>query len=298
MKLPFQENWVIAEQGADMQDSVSIAQPMKQGSIGTTVPQWALERIRDAKERKLEALDLSVVAGEERECLSKLPESLFELIDLTSLKLSNNSLTGLPEAITRLQRLTILDLSENQLSALPEVVTRLPNLTALVLSGNQLSSLPESLTKLQNLTVLVLSGNQFTSLPEVVTQLNNLTNLDLSFNQLTNLPESLDQLHNLTALSLVDNQLSFLPESITQLQHLTNLNLSDNQLTSLPESLCHSKLVFDLFFDLFQAPIGCQVRDQHFLQAVELGSELAFIDLTVPVLFFILDDQQGTTVAQ
>lgn len=71
-----------------MQDAVSTAQAVKQGSISSTVSQWALERIREAKERKLDALNLSVVAGDEREGMAKLPDPLFELSGLPSLKLS------------------------------------------------------------------------------------------------------------------------------------------------------------------------------------------------------------------
>ena len=79
--------------------------------------------------------------------------------------LSGNQLTKLPESITKLSNLTDLDLSNNQLIKLPESITKLSNLTTLLLSGNQLTKLPESITNFSNLTWLDLSNNQIKKIP-------------------------------------------------------------------------------------------------------------------------------------
>jgi internalin A len=202
-----------------------------------TTPQWALDKIKEAKEKNSIVLHLSSPLFGKGERLSELPGEILELQNLTTLNLHGNQLSSLPESLTQLQNLTTLHLSGNQLSSLPESLTQLQNLTQLNLDGNQLSSLPESVTQLQNLTFLGLSQNQLSSLPESVTQLQHLTSLGLIGNQLSSLPESLTQLQHLTSLGLSGNQLSSLPESVTQLQNLTFLGLSGNQLSSLPESL-------------------------------------------------------------
>ncbi|MDZ8222359.1 COR domain-containing protein [Nostoc sp. ChiVER01] len=201
-------------------------------------PQRYLEKIREAKEKKLKRLDLSNDWNtDNKKKLTEIPDEVFELEWLKVLNLSGNQLTTLPKAITRLQQLIFLDLSGNQLTTLPEVITRLQQITTLNLSGNQLTTLPEAITRLQQITTLHLSSNQLTTLPEVITRLQHLTALFLSGNQLTTLPEAIAHLQQLTALFLSRNGLTTLPEVIIRLQQLTSLDLSGNQLTTLPEAI-------------------------------------------------------------
>ena len=193
-----------------------------------------------------------------RMLLTKLPESMSSLANLTELNLSNNQLTSLPEWIGNLTSLTRLYLQGNQLTSLPESMGKLTGLTELYLSGDLLTSLPEwignltSLTRLYfpdwhltslpewmvnltGLTELYLLDCHLTSLPEWMGGFTSLTILNLSSNQLTSLPESMVNLTGLTKLYLRNNQLTSLPESISGLIGLTELNLSSNQLTNLPE---------------------------------------------------------------
>ncbi|NEP02262.1 MAG: leucine-rich repeat protein [Symploca sp. SIO2E9] len=202
------------------------------------IPVRCLKKIREAKENKLEELNLSNYGfpGNKYQ-LTKIPEEVFELKNLRVLILRNNIIYKLPKSLGNLSNLTKLDLSYNQLSTLPEFLENISNLTKLYLIHNQLSTLPESLGNLSDLTELDLSGNQLSTLPESLGNLSNLTELDLSGNQLSTLPESLGNLSNLTELNLSDNQLSTLPESLGNLTNLTKLYLSGNQLSTLPESL-------------------------------------------------------------
>jgi GTPase SAR1 family protein len=211
---------------------MSIFQRNKQSMSGT--PEWALKKIREAKENKSGYLDLSAPFDKS---LTNLPEEVCELSELTALDLSRNKIRAGTDSIARLQNLTFLDLSGNQLSTLPESIARLQNLTTLDLSDNQLSTLPESITRLHSLTKLKLGGNKLRTLPESISQLQNLKELNLSDNVLSALPESISQLQYLTLLNLHNGKLSTLPESISLLQNLTWLNLSRNGLDTLPESL-------------------------------------------------------------
>ncbi|MEH1771810.1 COR domain-containing protein [Nostoc sp.] len=152
-------------------------------------PQRFLEKIRQAKDKKLKELDLSNDWDRDsKEKLTEIPAEVFELEWLEVLNLSGNQLTTLPEAITCLQQLTFLYLSGNQLTTLPEAITRLQQLTYLGLSLNQLTTLPEAIIRLQQLTYLGLSFNQLTTLPEAITRLQQLTSLDLSDNPIEKPP--------------------------------------------------------------------------------------------------------------
>ncbi|MEH1819178.1 MAG: COR domain-containing protein [Nostoc sp.] len=201
-------------------------------------PQRFLEKIREAKKKRLKELDLSNHLGtHNKEKLTEVPAEVFELEWLEVLNLSGNGLRTLPETIARLPQLTFLDLSGNQLTELPEAIASLQQLTTLYLSRNQLTELPEAIASFQQLTTLYLSRNQLTELPEAIARLQQLTALGLSCNQLTTLPEAIARLQKLTYLGLADNQLTTLPEAIARLQQLTSLNLRSNRLTTLPEAI-------------------------------------------------------------
>jgi internalin A len=212
-----------------MQEASMALQRLQQNLIEVRLK--VLEKVREAKEKKLTTLDLSF------SYITALPDELFDLRELTTLNLNNNQLRTLPESISRLRKLTTLNLSGIGLSTLPEPITQLSNLTTLNLSGNQLSNLPNSVTKLQNLTALNLNFNRLTTFPESVTRLQNLTTLELRGNKLSSFPEVITRLQNLTRLDLSDNKLSSFPEVITRLQNLTRLDLSNNGLSTLPEAI-------------------------------------------------------------
>ncbi len=182
-------------------------------SIMSKTPQWALERIKDAKDRGLKKLNLSGLRKKD-EKLTEIPAEVFELEQLEVLYLNSNRLTSLPDLITRLQNLTELYLGNNQLTALPDSITRLQNLTRLDLGYNQLTTVPDSITRLQNLTELSLGGNRLTALPDSICRLQNLTSLYLGYDQLTALPDSITQLKNLKTLWLKRNPIETPPPEV------------------------------------------------------------------------------------
>ncbi|MEH2179317.1 COR domain-containing protein [Nostoc sp.] len=220
----------------------------------TNTPQHFLEKIREAKEKQLQELDLSHDwLGDDKEKLTEIPTEVFELEWLEVLNLSGNILTTLPEAITRLQHLTTLYLSDNELTTLPEAIIRLQQLTSLDLTHNKLTTLPETITRLQQLTSLNLSSNGLTTLPEAIAHLQQLTSLDLSGNELMTLPEAITRLQQITFLNLSINELTTLPEVIARLQQLTSLDLSGNELTTLPEAIADLQQL--TYLDLSDNPI-------------------------------------------
>ncbi|MBW4658134.1 MAG: leucine-rich repeat domain-containing protein [Drouetiella hepatica Uher 2000/2452] len=191
----------------------------------------AKRRIQEAISTEATELDLSGLQ------LTTVPESLGNLVNLTTLYLYENQLATVPEFLGNLVNLRMLFLYNNQLTTVPESLGNLVNLTMLSLSNNQLTTVPESLGNLVNLIELYLFNNQLTTVPESLSNLVNLTELFLSKNQLTTVPESLGNLVNLTVLFLSNNQLTTVPESLGNLKNLRALNLYNNQLTTVPQSL-------------------------------------------------------------
>ena len=195
------------------------------------IPDKFIQKIREAKENQLEALDLS------NSGLTKIPEVVFELKYIKILNLHHNKIGKLPEYINNLSNLTQLNLSYNQLRYLPESIGDLSNLVYLSLHNNQLINLPKSIGNLSNLTELFLHHNQLQNIPESIGNLSNLTHLYLSQNQLKNISESIGNLSNLTDLRLSRNRLTNIPESMGNLSNLFYLSLYSNQLKNISESI-------------------------------------------------------------
>ncbi len=131
--------------------------------------------------------------------ISSLPDSLGNLTDLVSLRLTDNRLTTLPASIGNLTNLRELRLYKNQLKMLPDSLANLQKLTHLSLSLNRLTVFPECITDLTNLTGLQLNGNQLVVLPQSITKLTNLIHLDITGNPLMDL----SVLHSLLKLKTV-----------------------------------------------------------------------------------------------
>jgi Leucine-rich repeat (LRR) protein len=83
-------------------------------------------------------------------------------------------MSKIPDAIAELKNLTELFLSYNQISKIPDAIAELKNLTGLFLSGNQISEIPDAITGLKNLNVLDLSGNLIREIPAEIIHLENL----------------------------------------------------------------------------------------------------------------------------
>jgi len=166
--------------------------------------------------------------------LSILPETLGNLINLTSLVLKGNSLASLPNAINNLKKLKLLDVSMNSISNLPSI-SSLSDLATLNISLNQFSGefCVDGIEHCQKLLLFDCSANSLTSLgsleqypfmslAEVVARQNKLEflssdilnnwpsikRLDLAQNCLKQVPAELGELHKLKELILVENPLS------------------------------------------------------------------------------------------
>jgi hypothetical protein len=182
-----------------------------------------------------------MVALENNALNGRLPESIGDLSDLSTLRLQGNQLTGtIPAQIGNLENLWYLNIHDNELTGrLPPEIGRLTDLIALKLYNNHLSGpLPSEIGNLTQLQQLFLENNQFSALPREIGNLTKLRQLRMWNNQLSKLPPEIGNLSSLAELRLQYNQLVSIPPEIANLRNLGRLELQNNMLTGLvPEEL-------------------------------------------------------------
>ncbi len=157
-----------------------------------------------------------------------IPEVLYEMPQLTYLRIDDANLSQIDDKISTFQHLTKLRLANSKINYLPESIGQLKNLETLSLFNNHLRTLPESIGELPQLKELWLFSNQLQEIPESIGKLTELERLHLSANQLQTLPESIKYLKNLQELSLSGNPLVRLPEGIIELTNLKRLEIRRN----------------------------------------------------------------------
>jgi Leucine-rich repeat (LRR) protein len=106
---------------------------------------------------------------------------------LRSLTLDYSSLTTLPQSIFNLTELTKLKIFDSHLKILLEEIGKLSKLTSLVVRNSDLEWLPESIGQLTNLSYLDLQVNRLTVLPQSIVNLQNLIDIDLWNNPIDDL---------------------------------------------------------------------------------------------------------------
>ncbi len=164
--------------------------------------------------------------------LKHIPEVLYEMPQLTYLRIDDAHLSEISPKITALQKLSKLRLANCKISKMPDTLDALAQLETLSLFNNKLKHIPQSIGKLHKLKELWLFSNQLQELPEEIGSLKSLERLHLSANQLKTLPKSIGQLVKLQELSISGNPLESLPEEMIQLKGLKRLEIRRNTLLS------------------------------------------------------------------
>ena len=208
--------------------------------------------------------------------LKRLPETIGELKNLSSLNLCCNENLDFDDAfkkLSTLKNLSSLNLWNNKLERLPESIGNLKNLSLLNLWNNKLERLPESINELKDLEFLYIDSNvKIDNLSEHIKkaisrsklieitgkdwrELENLTSLDLRRKQLKELPEAINELKDLEVLYInqdikTDNLSEHIKKAISrtqlieitrktweELKNLSSLSLYGNKLERLPETI-------------------------------------------------------------
>lgn len=185
-----------------------------------------------------------------------IPKELCQMAKLERLYLSDNSLSGeIPLCFGNISQLGLLDLSKNNLSnSIPDTFTNLSQLRKLLVNNNRLvGTIPMSLAQCVNLEVLDLSHNQISgSIPTDFARLSTLKlYLNISYNHLHGpLPSELSKMNMVLAMDLSSNNFSGqVPAQLGSCIALELLNLSGNALEGpLPDSI--GRLPFLETFDV------------------------------------------------
>ncbi len=198
-----------------------------------------LQLIRDAKELKWQALDLTSCG------LTTLPDELWDLPDLKMLYLGNvrlrplrteeglrkdeeNRPLVLPSKIESLTNLQVLSLSSDKIQFESEILLNLPNLIHLDIFDCNFDQVPKQLLipSIQEIGFNCLE----TSLSESFFELRNLKRIYLSNSKIETLSDSIGKLSFLQQLYLFGTNISALPHSMVKLKYLSKLALSDTPL--------------------------------------------------------------------
>lgn len=101
--------------------------------------------------------------GDRANCwmIKEIPGDIKNLKNLTTLRLTLNSIATIPNELANLNNLTLLDLTDNAGLTNIDNVTKLSNLQYLYLYGCGLTKLPDKIGDLKNLKELGLVGNHF-----------------------------------------------------------------------------------------------------------------------------------------
>lgn len=194
--------------------------------------------------QKIETAQKTGVLSLREHKLDEVPSGVFQLSNLRTLDLSNNSLTALDPRLAQLSNLKSLNCDNNRLQAGSLApVSSLTALQTLSAGGNRLGKhvkmenpsrpQPEAMPSLpETLKQLKLDKNHFSSLPPQICNpsLVKLEKLDLSFNLLATIPSEIGCLAALVDLNLDSNSIVSLPEEVGKLKKLKALSLRNNQI--------------------------------------------------------------------
>lgn len=132
---------------------------------------------------------------------SKQVGALFQLFDIETLFVSENTIHILPGSISRFEQLTKLDMHSNQLQDLPPDIGHCTCLTHIDVSHNDLMGLPAEIGTLQKVSFFNLSHNKVGRLPDEIGNMTSLTELNFDSNNLEFIPVEIEGLE--TSLTLL-----------------------------------------------------------------------------------------------
>ena len=124
-----------------------------------------------------------------------------------------------------LLNLTTLNLSNNSISNISEKIAQLSNLKHLILNNNLISVIPFYLSDLIYLEEIQLENNLIQLIPLVIQNFNALKALNISSNKLEKLPVELGLIKNLEILLIDKNEFTEIPTTLCYLKKLKRIKL-------------------------------------------------------------------------
>ena len=210
----------------------------------------------------------------------ELPREIGKLTLLLKLDLKYNNITQLPQEIGKLVLLRELHLNNNRIIQIPQEIGKLTLLRELHLANNQLVQIPHDIGKLASLRKLNLSNNQIGQIPHEIGNLTLLQELYLNNNRLIQISREIGNLTSLGTLYLSNNQIIQVPREIGNLVSLQILHLEYNQITQLPHEIGNLNLLQALYLDNNQVTqLPREINKLASLQILTLKGNLHFENL-------------------
>lgn len=91
--------------------------------------------------------------------ISKIPDSISNLINLTYFNIRDNCVKEIPKALFTLSNLEILCLEINEIENIPKEINNLKNITYISLGNNNIKEIPDSLLEICDDISIILEGN-------------------------------------------------------------------------------------------------------------------------------------------
>jgi Leucine-rich repeat (LRR) protein len=172
------------------------------------------------------------ISGKE---IKKVPNLVFNCINLEELELVNTSIRKLPTKLNKLPHLKSLFVFNNKINK-PLKLGKNKNIRELIFRGVEAEALPRTYKSFRGMQDLDLTGNIRLSKFPNITKNSALKKLSLIGNQiiLTDIP---DQNFALEYLNLMSNKISILPETINRFPKLQRLILSNNPISSIDPAI-------------------------------------------------------------
>lgn len=243
--------------------------------------------------------------------LTEIPAQFASLSNLEKLDLSSNILTKVPVELGTMTRLVELSLSFNELNTIPAELANLTLLEKLWLGSNKLMEIPPEFGNLTRLIELALFANSLTTLPRELGKLVRLERLDASTNELIEIPPEFGNLLQLKTLLLNGNFLSELPSELGNLTNLKRLDVSENHLTTVPRELGNLRrlktleLSHNQLREIFPETLSNLVNLKHLFLNENLLTEIPYtignlrnlleLDLSVNQLTELPDEMRNLT---
>lgn len=198
--------------------------------------------------------------------LKAIPQTLFELTELTALDLSCNYLESLPAEFLQFKQLSKINFFDCEFEAFPEVLLQMPSLQEINLGKNALSRLPDGLANLPNLKKIGLYQCRLSEFPEQLYHLDKLEEIDLSYQEEQPALTIKQPLPALKTLQLNANFGASIQVALPNLQELSMRNCSVKE---FPTSILSSKKLKKLDLSLNRRMLDFPVEIENLQQLRE-----------------------------
>lgn len=156
-------------------------------------------------------------------------KNITNLKKLNFLSITNNNLTELPNELFKLDTLITLKLFLPKVEKIDKRIGDLVNLTKLTINAPKLKTVPKEIGKLIHLVDLCIANTKIKKLPIEIFNLKELNEVLMTHNKFKFIPKEIGNLLNLQFLYLDANELVELPDEISNLEKLEDFTFSNNK---------------------------------------------------------------------